>query len=195
MILLFTIQTVCGQNQAGFEEYYYAGVRPSAAMVPRIYYQSRSGWYGEARYNYEKAGAYSVYAGRTFSREKKLSYSLTPMVGVVAESFQGVSLALNAELETSGVSFSSNLQYSVSALQAKESFFYSWSELGYQLTNNLYMGIALQQTGLCKTGNDWEPGVQLCYTWRKWRFPFYFFNSRHQNNLVLGITRDWIYGK
>ena len=196
MILLLSIQAVYGQNQAGFEEYYYAGSGASAAMVPRVYYQDRTGWYLEGRDNYEKAGAYSVYAGHTFPVQKKMSYSLTPMAGIVGGSFLGGSLALNVEMEMRGISFSSNLQYTVSAIRADESFFYSWSELGYRLTGNIYMGIALQQTGLCKEGNDWEPGVQLCYTWQKWRFPFYFFNDRHHNKeVVLGITREWTYGK
>ena len=146
MILLLSIQVAYGQNQAGFENYYYTGSGASAAIVPRVYYQDRRGWYGEARYNYEKAGAYAVYAGHSFSREKDLSYSFTPMAGIVAGSFRGGSLALNMETDVKGISFSSSLQYTVSAMRADGNFFYSWSELGYHVTGRFYAGIALQQT-------------------------------------------------
>lgn len=192
MILLLSIQVAYGQNQAGFENYYYTGSGASAAIVPRVYYQDRRGWYGEARYNYEKAGAYAVYAGHSFSEEKDLSYSFTPMAGIVAGSFRGGSLALNMETDVKGISFSSSLQYTVSAMRADGNFFYSWSELGYHVTGRFYAGIALQQTAFCKAGSDWEPGVQLSLTWRKWRFPVYLFDDRHQNKMVvLGIGRDW----
>ena len=196
MILILLSGTANAQGTMGFEEYYYTGLPLSSAPVSRIYYQDNSSWYGEARYNYETAQSVSVYAGRTFGKQDSLSWSFTPLAGIVAGKFKGVSLGLNTALDYRSVSFSSALEYNFSGENKRYSFFFSWSELGYQLTKHFYAGLALQQTGLYHMTTVWEPGIQIGISFEKWVFPVYVFNGAdNKRYFVLGITREWEHGQ
>ena len=190
MILLLLYNTGNSQGRTGFEEYYYTGHQLSSAQVPRIYYQSPNNWYGEARYNYDAEQSFSIYAGRTFTRQDTLAYSLTPMAGIVAGKFKGGSAGMNMVLDYRRLSFSSVFEYCFSG--KNNSFFFNWSELGYQLTKHLYAGLALQQTCMYNTTTVWEPGLQLGLSFGKWVFPVYAFNPGNSKKyFVLGITREW----
>ncbi|HEY6900029.1 MAG TPA: hypothetical protein VI233_05275 [Puia sp.] len=195
MISLLILQPVQGQTRTGFEAYYYTCYSGTSAIVPKAYFQS-NGWYGEARYNYESGQSLSLFAGRTFSKENLLSWSFTPMIGVVAGQLRGGSLGVNAALNIKGIYFNTASQYTASWHDRNESFFYAWSELGYQLTEHIYAGAALQQTGFCGNGNSLEPGLQLTLSSGSWRLPVYLFSSRDkQLYLVAGINREWTYGQ
>lgn len=200
MIALFVVNTIQGQTRTGFEGYYYTGCSANSALVPRLYFQSNSNWYGEARYNYESDQTVSLYAGRTFSGErtegawKTTTWSLTPMAGIVAGKFRGGSLGANATLDVNRISLSSVLQYTVSSRNSDESFFFSWSELGYRLTDHFYAGAVLQQTGLCRGHNSLEPGLQLTLSKGDWRFPVYVFQGARRY-FVLGVSREWVCAK
>lgn len=193
MIMLFAVNTIHGQTRTGFDGYYYTGSSASTALVPRLYFQSAGGWYGEGRYNYESGQTVSIYAGRTFSRE---SWSLTPMLGIVAGKFRGGSFGANATLDIKRVSLSSDLQYTVSSRSGDGSFFFSWSELGYHLTGHFYAGVVLQQTCFSRSHDSFDPGLQVSLSAGDWQFPVYVFSPLgNQRNCVVGISREWVYGK
>jgi len=193
MILLFVVHTIQGQTLTGFDGYYYTGSSAGTALVPRLYFQSAGGWYGEARYNYESGQAISLYAGRTLSGG---SWSVTPMLGVVAGKFRGGSFGTNATLDIKHISLSSDLQYTVSSRSSDESFFFSWSELGYHLTGHFYAGTVLQQTCFSRGHNSFDPGLQVSLYAGDWQFPVYIFNPLgNQRYCVVGVSREWVYGK
>jgi hypothetical protein len=194
MILLLLYNTMNGQARTGFEEYYYAGRHLSSVPVSRVYYQGSSSWYGEARYNYEEEKSFSLYAGRTFSRQDTVSYSFTPMAGIVAGKFNGGSAGMNIAFEYRNFFFSSESEYCFSA--RSPNFFFNWSELGYQCTKHIYAGLVLQQTCLYNATTAWEPGVQLDISFGKWVFPVYAFNPwGSKSYFVLGIAREWEHHK
>lgn len=195
MISLLLLHHVQGQNRTGFEGYYYTSCAGTSAIVPKAYFQSND-WYSEARYNYESEQSLSLYAGPTFSKENRLSWTFTPIIGVVVGKLRGGSLGANAALDIKGIYFNTALQYTASCQDRNESFFFGWSELGYQLTGHIYAGAVLQQTGLCRNGNRLEPGLQLTCSSGNWRLPIYLFISREQQlYLVIGISREWEYGQ
>jgi hypothetical protein len=196
MIALLVVNTIQAQTRTGFEGYYYTGCSANSALVPRVYFQSSSNWYGEARYNYESGQTLSLYAGHSFSHEKDLTWSVTPMVGVVAGKFRGVSPGANATLEIKRVSLISTVQYTASTRNSDENFFFGWTELGYHLTDHLYTGAVLQQTGLCKSHSSLDPGLQLTFSAGAWQIPVYFFSPQGAHRYwVLGVNREWVYGK
>ena len=61
---------VRSQASGGFEQLYYMRAADGAAMVPMAHYTTKNNWYGEARYNYDEAQTFAVYAGRTFSKKE-----------------------------------------------------------------------------------------------------------------------------
>jgi hypothetical protein len=196
MILFLLHSTANGQSPAGFEAYYYTGHRLSSALVSRIYYQVKGSWYGEARYNYEAEQSVSLYAGRTFSKKDSFSYAVTPLAGLVTGKLKGGSVGMNITLDYRKVSFSSALEYSFSEKNKYGSFFFNWSELGYQVTKHIYAGLALQQTCVYNTTMVWEPGIEAGISFGKWLFPVYAFNpAGNKKYFVLGIAGEWEHGK
>jgi hypothetical protein len=99
-------------------------------------------------------------------------------------------------MEYKSLFFSSESQYTFSVKKRTENFFFNWSEIGYQLTGLIYVGLALQLTHPYEIKNNWEPGVMMGLTYKKWTFPVYAFNPAGNNrNFVLGINWEWKYVK
>ena len=196
IICLLLYNTANSQSALGFEQLYYfesSGPEPTpSAVVPRLYYQDRSGWYGEIRYNYDEVKTLSLYAGKTFSREDSLSWYVTPVAGLLLGQFKGGSVGANIAVSYGKWSFSSLGQYSFSVQDKEYNFIYSWSELCYQLTDFLFGGLVVQQTCLYQTNNKWDPGLQAGITWDKWSFPLYAFSPMSRDrHFVIGATWQW----
>lgn len=186
------LQTNCeSQSHSGYEQYYYSGAgQPS--FVPKIYYQSPKNWYGEIRYNYEEFQTVSINAGKTFSNSKSLSYSFTPLAGLVAGKLNGGNIGANILLGYKNFFFSSESEYTLSIEKKSESFFFDWSELGYQVNRIFYAGLALQFTHPYEIKNNWQPGFMVGLTYKQWTIPFYAFNPGAKNeNFVVGIDWEW----
>jgi len=175
----------------GFEEFCYTGQPLASALVSRAWYQGDDKWYGEVRYNYEEVQTLSLYGGKTFSRKEDLSWSFTPFAGLVMGKLKGGSGGVNLSLEYKKLIFSSTSQYTFSAEDRYCNFFFSWSELGCQVSEGFYAGLAMQQTRLYKTAVKWEPGIQLGFSFKKWTIPFYIFNpTSNKKYFVSGVTRS-----
>src|ERR1700733_4454287 len=93
------------QQRTGVEEFFYIGHNVPSTVVPRIYFQDYQGWYGEARYNYEAAKTVSLYGGRTFSKRNDLSWSITPVAGLVWGNLKGGSAGVDMELDYGKLTF------------------------------------------------------------------------------------------
>jgi hypothetical protein len=195
-IFMTVCNTVNSQNHGGVEQYYYPGNKESSSVVPRIYYTNNKNWYGEVRYNYDESGTFSFNAGRTFSNKGNVSYTITPIAGIVKGTLNGGSLGLNGELEYKDFFFSSESQYTFSSESKTSNFLFNWSELGYQATANIYTGLALQLTRPYKMSNSWEPGCMIGLSISGFTFPLYAFNIlTDKKYFVLGINWEWQHRK
>ena len=193
MILLLATYAANAQTQAGFEGYYYS--EASSSLVPRVYLQSNSGWYAGASYNYVKEQTLSLSAGHTFSGQDSFSWSVTPSAAILIGGFRGGSAGATATLGFRRLSFYTEEQYVISTDKANRNFLFSWTELGYQLTRYLLIGIALQRTNCPGTNEKYDPGLQLSISCKEWRFPVYVFSPLSTGRYVaMGISRDWRYG-
>jgi len=163
--------------QGGFEQYCYVTQQGIMTLVPIIHYQSFTNWYVEARYNYEAAQTYSLYAGKIFSKQGKFSYSITPLLGAVTGKFKGGSAGLNITMDRGKVFFASQSQFTSSSGGERSSFFFSWSELACQPSKWCYAGLALQYTRILQTQAERvEPGVVVAFSIGLWTFPLYVFS-------------------
>jgi hypothetical protein len=180
------------QTHGGFEQYYYPGNKGTSTIVPRVYYQTKKKWYAEARYNYDESQTFAFNAGKTFSTTGRVSYSVTPVAGVVTGKLNGASLGVNSEIEYEKLFFSSESQYTFSSVGRNGDFLFNWSELGYQVTSKFYTGLALQLTRVYRTTNVWEPGVMTGFSFDKFTFPLYMFSPLNSKRyFVLGINWEW----
>src|SRR5882762_7017197 len=117
--VLIMIMFICGdaamsQERRGLEEFYYPG---SAGLLPslstRVYYQSKTNWYAEVRYNYEEEETLAMSVGKSFVKQGKWSYAFTPVAGLSGGKLQGGAFGLNSFLSHGSLSFSSSVQYGV----------------------------------------------------------------------------------
>jgi hypothetical protein len=187
------------QWKAGIAQYIYTGTPLAEAIVPVCFIQSDNNWYAELRYNYEDAKTLSLYGGKTFSGGNGLEYTITPMAGFSTGRFTGVSFATNADAEWKNFFFSSQTQYSIAVKKNDstaikknaENFFFSWSELGYNLGDHFFAGLAMQYTRQAGETN-FEPGLLAGLNFKNFSFPFYLFGPfRPDRYFVLGASYEF----
>lgn len=195
MILSLVLLHNVGQSQAhgGFQQYYYTGDGPSS-IVPKIYYQSPKNWYGELRYNYEASQTVSMNAGKMFSKKNVISYSVTPVAGIILGKLNGINTGVNIDMDYKKLFFSSEIEYTFSIDKTSGNLFLTWTEMGYQFTKKIYFGIALQVLKHARQKNVWEPGIMAGLIHENWAFPIYMFSPfSNSRNYVLGINWQWNY--
>jgi hypothetical protein len=186
---------VSAQAKAGIEQYSYIGTQSAGAIVPSLHFQSPGNWYAELRYNYEDAQTISLYGGKIIEGGNDLEYSITPMIGFSAGLFTGISFATNAEAEWKNFYLSSQTQYSMAVKENCENFFFSWSELGYNVSRHFFAGLAMQYTGQ-KGIHDFEPGFVAGVTLKNFSFPFYIFSPFDSGRyFVLGVNYEYNFKK
>jgi len=182
------------QSKLTLGQYAYIMGHETSYVSPVIQYQNSRHWYAEARYNYEDMHTFSLYAGRTFSGDHTISYTITPMLGGMVGKLQGGSLGLTASLNYKKIYCSTQSQYILSARDHTDNFFFSWSEAGYHLLKCLDAGLSLQHTIYSEGNALSQPGVFACYSFRRWSFPVYCFLPAHEPCFfVAGITYEWKY--
>jgi hypothetical protein len=187
------------QWKSGIGLYSYTGMPLAEAIVPVFYLQSDNNWYAELRYNYEDAKTFSMYGGKTFSGGNNLEYTITPMAGFSSGRFTGVSFAINADAEWKKIFLSSQTQYSMSVKKndsiaikkSDESFFFSWTELGYNISDHFFAGLSMQYTR--QTGeNNFEPGFLAGLNFKNLSFPFYLIKPFCPDRyFILGVNYEF----
>jgi hypothetical protein len=186
-LILFSLNSVTALCQTGFgmEQSLYYTQHAKATWVPVINYQSKRGWYGEARYNYEDLKTGSLHLGKTFSKEGKLSYTITPLAGGLFGQADGFSLGSNVELDWKNFNWFTQTQYVFSS----QDFIYTWSELFYSPTKWVYVGAALQHTKLQGEDDLWEPGAGLGFSYKNFSLTVYDFIAlpTKQQTFVLSL--------
>jgi len=113
----------------------------------------------EARHNYEALDSSSLFAGWKFSGGESLTYSLTPILGVVFGATQGVAPGFEVSAAYGMVDFYTEAEYMYDTKVKEDSFTYAWSELGFSPRNWLRLGLVGQRTRLYQTDRDFQRGV------------------------------------
>ena len=193
LVLIFCIfqSAVMAQAKSGLENYNFLSQYENYVWMPIMHYQSKKGMYAELRYNYEDLNTISLYGGKTFEGGKNLQFAITPMLGVSIGNFKGVSLATNTELDWKNIYLSSQTQYSFSTINAEADFFFTWSELAYNISRKVFAGLALQftrQQGI----NDAEPGFVAGLNIKNTSIPFYAFSPFGKKKyFIIGINYEF----
>lgn len=179
MVLLPIGMLIVGNanGQLGVEQYCYLNSSEVISFVPLVTFENDKNWHLESRFNYEEENSFSLYFGKTFTYEKKLSASVTPLVGAVAGQYRGGSMGVNVDVEYRTLFYSMQSQYTFSVSSANEDFLFAWYEVGYQPFNWGFIGFSAQQTHLVQSAASFfEPGVFIGFTIGGWTFPMYSFS-------------------
>jgi hypothetical protein len=192
-ILLFVGKPGFSQSEISLEQYHYYGAEQPYTYMPVMHFQNKRNWYAEARYNYEDMQTFSLFLGKSFSRDNDLSYTFTPLLGGSVGRFKGISTGMNLDLEYDKFFFSTQSQYSFSTnrLNAAD-FLYNWSEIGFQGLNWLYAGLSFQQTYDKFSGNVLEHGVLIGFSFKKFTVPVYTFSPlKKERYFIIGLNFAW----
>lgn len=193
MLALFCLlgSMAFSQAKSGVENYNLLGQNNEYVWMPVVHYQTKKGMYAELRYNYEDMKTLSLYAGKTFVGGSVFKYSLTPMGGYCIGKFNGLSFAANAEAEWKDFYLSTQTQYSVATKRDMTNFFFSWTEVGYNVFRNFFTGLAVQYTRQ-QGVNDIQPGLVAGLNFKNISIPFYLFSPfRPGRYVVLGFVYEY----
>jgi hypothetical protein len=191
-LVLFAPLLTIAQFETAVEQYHVVGSRQDYVPIVVAHVQNTKKWYAEARHNYEELETFSFYVGKTFTGKKKLSYTVTPLLGGALGNFNGISTGMNLDLEYRDFFFSLQCQYSISTDQRTSNFFYSWSELAYQPLQWLYVGGSIQHTRLYETKTTFESGFLVGFTFKNVTIPVYAFAPFNRNRyFMLGLVIEW----
>jgi hypothetical protein len=177
------------QLNGSFEEYYYIGRDRPFYMATVATDHAANDWYIEGRYNYDAINAVSAYLGKTFEKKALISYSITPIAGLIGGRFNGGSAGANITLDCKGLSFASQSQYTFSIQSKAANFVYSLSDLTYHFGGFLSAGVSLQQTALYQAAATFEKGILIRVELKKFSFPLYIFNpSTNERYVMFGLV-------
>jgi len=180
------------QSKNGIESYTAFSNSQSYVWMPVVHHVNKKKLYTEMRYNYEALKTASIYAGKSFSKEAAVTYTITPMLGIVLGDYNGGSLATNIDLEYKKVFASMQTQYTVNTDERQENFFFNWTELAYQPVKWFYTGVSMQQTKTYNSRIESEYGVLVGFLAGKFTIPVYVFNPLSGNrNFIIGINTEW----
>ncbi len=140
------------------------------------------GWlHLEARYNYEDQNTFSAWFGYNFSGGNKFQYTVTPMIGGLVGSINGISPGLELDFDFCGFNFNSASEY-VFDLQGKENdFFYNWTDFTYTPLDWLWFGISTQRTRLYQDKLDFQYGPMLGGGYKWLGLTAYWYNPLSNN--------------
>jgi hypothetical protein len=130
----------------------------------------------EARYNYEAIDSGSLFAGWKFSGGEKITYELTPILGVVFGSKEGIAPGFEASISYGIVDFYTETEYVHDLDVREDSFTYSWNELGFSPLEWLRFGLASQRTLIYQSDRDIQRGFFAQVKYRKATFGIFDFN-------------------
>ena len=130
----------------------------------------------EARYNSEAIGAASLWLGWNVGFGKALSVALTPMIGGVFGSLDGVAPGYEVTVSYRTLELYSNGEYVFDIAGKSGSFFYNWSQLTYSPWDWLQLGAALQRTKVYRTALDVQRGLLIGLTRKNVNLTVVVFN-------------------
>lgn len=133
--------------EASFEVFAYLQQADGNFVVP-ILGADRGALHLEARYQYEARKTFSAWVGWNFETGKSLRLEVAPMVGAVLGETNGVAPGFEFNLSWKSLSLYGEAEYVVDFEGKAGDFFSYWSELGWQPTPWLSIGLAAQRTRL-----------------------------------------------
>ncbi|HYQ26586.1 MAG TPA: hypothetical protein VER04_05180 [Polyangiaceae bacterium] len=143
----------------------------------------------EARYNYEDLATGSVWAGYTFSGGERWRWELTPMLGGVFGSSNGVAPGYRAALGFWKLELDSEGEYLFDLADGSNHFFYSWSELGLSPVEWFRCGVVLQRTRVFQSERELARGVLVGFSNQLSSVTAYVFNlSERQPTVVVALA-------
>ena len=130
----------------------------------------------EGRYQYEDRRTFSAWAGWTFEAGTGLHLEVVPMAGVIVGRTNGVAPGLEIALSWKTIELYSEGEYVFDVEGRENDYFYNWSQLTWQASGWLGLGLATQRTRLYQSDLSIERGLFAAVTRGPVTLSVYGFN-------------------
>ena len=165
---------------------YPTDVRGGENYTSAIASADRGALHLEARYNYESIGARSAFVGWTFSGGDEFTWEVKPLLGGVWGTTQGFVPAFQASVAWKKIDFYVDAEYVRDSSEKTDSYFYAWSELGFQPVEWLRIGAAAQRTRAYGGDRDIQRGPFAQVTWGPVTIGGFWFNPGSKDQVFVG---------
>jgi len=148
-------------------------------------------WHLESRYNYEDRDSISGFLGWNFAFGSNVVLEVTPMLGAVVATTDGVVPAVIADLTWKRLEFYVEGEYLIDGQDAADSFAYHWSEASVWITEQIRAGVVTQRTRVYETPRDIQRGLLVGVSLGRLEGVVYAFNPFDDDHFVvasLGFT-------
>jgi hypothetical protein len=171
----------------------YLGLTADADLHPiAIASYAKGALYLEGRYNYEEAHTGSLFAGRAFTADGKVSLWITPMIGAVVGDLNGVAPAFEVEVGLGRVTFSDETELVIAFGDKESSFLYAWGQLTAELTPWFQPGVVYQRTRLYQASLDVAWGPMVMAQFGRLNVSVYGFDLAQDDRYgLLGLALDF----
>ena len=142
----------------------------------------------EARHNYEAFETGSVWAGYNFSVGETVTFEGTAMAGVVFGATDGVAPGYKASVSWTKLEFYSEGEYVFDTNDSSGNFFYSWTQLTWDLSDWSRIGLVGQRTKVYDSDRDIQRGFIVGFFSEHVDFTASLFNpDERQPTFVIGL--------
>jgi hypothetical protein len=143
----------------------------------------------EARYNYEALDTGSAWAGYNFGGGDTVTWELTPMLGIVFGTTDGIAPVYKGLLGWKKLEFYSEGEYVFDTGESSDSFFYNWSELTLAPVEWFRFGLVTQRTRVYETDREIQRGLLAGVSFKNLDLTGYVFNPDDEKpTFVLAIA-------
>ncbi|HEX5107270.1 MAG TPA: hypothetical protein VFV95_02430 [Vicinamibacterales bacterium] len=144
------------------------------------------GWlHLEGRYNYEDLDTGSAWIGYNIGGGDTLAWEVTPMIGGVFGSTDGIAPGAKGSLSWWKLELYSEGEYVFDLGESADSFFYNWSELTIAPVSWLRAGMVTQRTRVYETDRDIQRGILVGFLYKALSFTTYVFNPDDSKPIVV----------
>ena len=140
----------------------------------------------EARVSYESVGARSAFVGWTFSGGEAVTWELTPVLGGVWGTTEGIVPGLEASVAWRRLDLYVESEYVRDSNERSYSYFFAWSELGFRPVDWLRVGLAGQRTRAYGGDRDLQRGPFAQVTWGRITLGGFWFNPGSRDQVFVG---------
>jgi len=116
-------------------------------------------WRIEGRYNYEARNSGSLFLGWKFSGGDTVKFEVTPIIGGLFGAKHGFIPGVEASVAWGPFDAYIEAEYVSDRSNSSDSYYYSWSEIGWTPVEWLRIGLAGQRTRTVQNDRDFQRGV------------------------------------
>jgi len=142
----------------------------------------------EARHNYEAFETGSAWAGYNFSVGETVTFEGSAMLGVVFGATDGIAPGYKASVGWTRLALYSEGEYVFDTNDSAGSFFYSWTQLTWELSDWASLGLVGQRTKVYETDRDIQRGFIVGFSSEHVEFTASIFNpDERRPTFVIGL--------